>query len=138
MTNSQQPILLLALVAPLIGYIMVILIRLKIPPFLLTLGHKLLLTAAALYSTSEVIIGIADGPLLAKKQHLNLIQPFNERENVVLKFLRNIKPHLNYTAVPIEVSFQFSNQQLPSTTPINNYLFTIIFLGHHLAFFCLI
>jgi phosphopantetheine adenylyltransferase len=67
----------------------------------------LLLTAAAIYATKEVIIGLAGTELLAKKSHQEMIQPYGQREKAVLDFLKTVKPHLNYQPVEIQVRSLF-------------------------------
>jgi pantetheine-phosphate adenylyltransferase len=61
-------------------------------------GHKLLLTAALLCmqyeksERSELLIGLADGPLLQSKDLKDVIQPWTQRRDAVETFLKALRP----------------------------------------------
>lgn len=55
-------------------------------------GHRLLLGVACLLCQKKITIGLADGPLLAKKVLKELIQPFEERKRVLEEMIKDIKP----------------------------------------------
>ncbi|XP_011406584.1 PREDICTED: bifunctional coenzyme A synthase-like [Amphimedon queenslandica] len=65
------------------------------------IGHLLLLTTAALIATKRVLVGIADGPLLAKKVLGELIKPIDYRIRKVESILRDVKCGLELEVVPI-------------------------------------
>lgn len=64
-------------------------------------GHRLLLTQSALITKTRVIVGLADGPLLASKILPELIHPVGERVAEVKYFLSDVKPWLLQDVVPI-------------------------------------
>ena len=59
-------------------------------------GHRLLLTQSALMATSRVLVGIANGPLLASKVLPELIKPVTERIFEVKSFLADVKPWIQH------------------------------------------
>ena len=64
-------------------------------------GHKILLTAAALVTTIDLLCGVTDSALLGSKKHAKQLQSLSERIKSVETFLANIKPGLKYEVVPI-------------------------------------
>lgn len=59
-------------------------------------GHRLLLTQSALITSSRILVGIANGPLLASKVLPELIKPVKERIFEVKSFLADIKPWIQH------------------------------------------
>lgn len=64
-------------------------------------GHKILLTAAALVTTVDLLCGVTDSALLGNKKHAEILQSLSERIKNVETFLANVKPGLKYEVVPI-------------------------------------
>ena len=64
-------------------------------------GHRLFLAQAVLMARERILVGIADGPLLANKILTELIEPVEKREEFVRGFLRDMKPWLQIDVVPI-------------------------------------
>ncbi|KAK2714276.1 hypothetical protein QYM36_008738 [Artemia franciscana] len=64
-------------------------------------GHKLLLSEAALRCSNSLTVGITDGSMIEGKTLFELIRPVNERIEYVKKFLKLIAPSLCTKIVPI-------------------------------------
>ncbi|KAJ2633954.1 hypothetical protein H4R22_000042 [Coemansia sp. RSA 1290] len=67
----------------------------------LHVGHKILLTAAAMAATKRVVCGISADRLLENKKYWELLEPYRDRELHVLLFLRKIRKDLIVELVPI-------------------------------------
>jgi hypothetical protein len=67
----------------------------------LHIGHKIMLTEAALLTKNKLLIGISDNQLLASKKLTELIEDINIRSKSVKLFLHAIAPDLEVQTVPI-------------------------------------
>jgi phosphopantetheine adenylyltransferase len=67
----------------------------------LHVGHKLLLSVCALHTTERLVVGLADGVLLAKKHHRPLIEPYATRYAKVCALMRVLQPTLRCEVVPL-------------------------------------
>lgn len=57
----------------------------------LHIGHKLLLTSAALAATRRLIVGVTDSALLTRKKHAAYVEPLEQRMAAVRQFLRTLR-----------------------------------------------
>lgn len=58
-------------------------------------GHKVLLTEAARLASQRLVVGLADGPLLARKARQELLQPFELRRANLVAFVGTVAAHLH-------------------------------------------
>ncbi|CAB3220678.1 unnamed protein product [Arctia plantaginis] len=65
-------------------------------------GHKILLSQAALRSTKHLTVGVTDVNMIQSKKLWELIEPVETRINVVLNFLKDINPDLEYNVFPLQ------------------------------------
>ncbi|GMH33831.1 hypothetical protein BSKO_01665 [Bryopsis sp. KO-2023] len=64
-------------------------------------GHRLLLSATALVSDRVVFLGITADKLLLKKNHKELLEPYDFRCQSAVDFIKSIRPSLEVTAAPL-------------------------------------
>ncbi|KAK9868979.1 hypothetical protein WJX84_001538 [Apatococcus fuscideae] len=57
-------------------------------------GHRILLAAAALSSLSNLYIGITSDKLLQRKQHHDLLESFDHRQDAALAFMKAVNPRI--------------------------------------------
>ncbi|WFD20207.1 Elongator subunit elp2 [Malassezia caprae] len=55
----------------------------------LHIGHKLLLSMAALCATHELVVGVTSPSMLTKKQHAEYVEPLHVRQAAVREFVRD-------------------------------------------------
>jgi len=69
----------------------------------LHVGHRLFLSSGllAVKPVGALVVGLADGPLLANKSFKEMIQPFDKRKETVIAFLNLIYPDLNFHVVQL-------------------------------------
>lgn len=71
----------------------------------LHIGHKMLLSECVLLTENRLLIGVADGPLLAKKKLGELIEDLDERSAKLKQFLHLVSPSLDVITTPIHDPF---------------------------------
>ncbi|KAF5282893.1 hypothetical protein FQR65_LT14170 [Abscondita terminalis] len=71
----------------------------------LHIAHKLLLSEAALRSSSKVTVGVTNENMLQGKTLSELVDPLEKRLNGVKSFMTDICPELNLSIVPIADAF---------------------------------
>jgi len=66
-------------------------------------GHKLLLTAAAICTKlgGEIFVGISDGPLLEKKAYKEMLESFEVRKQNLSSFLNVLSPNIHQCLFPL-------------------------------------
>ena len=68
-------------------------------------GHKVLLSMSAVFARRLLMIGVSEGPLLAKKVLRELITTYEARRERLLNLLTSIRPGTCYDIVPIQDPF---------------------------------
>ncbi|XP_058464586.1 bifunctional coenzyme A synthase [Malaya genurostris] len=71
----------------------------------LHVGHKVLLTQAALLAEERLVVGVTDENMIKSKKLWELIMPVEQRIAEVETFLRDIDPTLKHEIVPISDPF---------------------------------
>ena len=65
-------------------------------------GHKLLLSKAALLAQRELVVGVADSPLLRRKRLRELVEPLSYRAAATESFVTSIRPGLRCSTVALQ------------------------------------
>ncbi|XP_075489044.1 phosphopantetheine adenylyltransferase-like isoform X4 [Primulina tabacum] len=64
-------------------------------------GHFQFLKPAAVVARDRVVVGVYDGPMLAKKKYANLIEPIEQRMKHVEDYIKSVKPGIVVQVEPI-------------------------------------
>jgi hypothetical protein len=65
-------------------------------------GHKIMLSEAVLLTHNRLLIGITTELMLKRKKLAELIEPIEERSEILRKFLATVAPYLQVNIVPID------------------------------------